>query len=694
MKCRKKRLRTVLCAAAIVLGTVLAAAPRSVRAAGNQPAVNSTVYNTIKHFLTHVVKRDPYSFYSTIPCTGELRECIGYVLDAYQSQGVDLISRFNLHWSASYPYANVRNFCAQLDKQLTSGSTVKVPCGNSSFTFLFKKYKNADAAFADGAFNTAGTIGLLTSPTETYGHCWISLGMFWSSLTANNMRAWLESYYGLGANALSGTIATGDASKVWKGYGDRSVWRVHATRWSEGVHGGCIVDNGASGDALKNAPCYVLIPVSDNAQGAQQTQPSQPSQSTQPSQSAQPSQSTQPPQPAQPDKGTLSVKLVSAEPGLTGGNANYSLNGVKIGVYTDPACTRELLSSTTDANGSAKFNNLWVQTVYVKLKTDAPGYQTAAVRSAKITKDHTTELSFSLTPETCSANISVQPQVFEPSLDGTVFTVCYYACSGTDQLSNAVLKGVWTMTAGQSGAVFGEDTTAVLKAPDGTDGYYRDADGRIIFPLGIITVEQTGAARGQSLKGTWAVAGSTGSGSAANAAVSALDGSDAPVIYYTSAYGLLQSLISNGTTSYLVTVSPTGAAPDSLRTLCIVPSEKLNAGIWFMTGGAQSAEPLIDPIISCGLFTAGGNAKPEGALLQNGDIVRLYDKSDELCFEGSIFLCGDGSTALHINDLVRIRSSVSDRLQNGIYADDGGRMPDLFNIRSQLLGTAPVFLVP
>ena len=180
MKKLMKHLRSACLASCIILGTVLAAGPDSAQAASwtNRPAQNGKVYNTIKHFLNHVANRDPYSFYSTIPCTGELRECIGYLLDAWQTQGVDLISYFNLHWSASYPYANVRNFCAQLDKMLTSGSTVKVPCGNSSFTFLYKKYKNADAAFADGAFNTAGTIGLLTSPTEQYGHCWISLGAF------------------------------------------------------------------------------------------------------------------------------------------------------------------------------------------------------------------------------------------------------------------------------------------------------------------------------------------------------------------------------------------------------------------------------------------------------------------------------------------------------------------------------------
>ena len=686
MKCRRKHLRTVLCAAAIVLGTVFAAAPKSVHAAGNTPVQNGTVYNAIKHFLSHVAKRDQYTFYDKIPCTHELRECIGYLLDAYQLQGVDFISRFDLHWSPSYPYANVRNFCAHLDKEFKSGSTVKVPCGSSQYTFLFKKYKTADAAYADGAFDTAGTIGLLTSPNETYGHCWISLGKF-PSMSANEMRLWLEKYYGLSSGSLSGTIATGDVNKVWKGY-SRNVWRVHATRWSEDVHGGCIVDNGSAEGALQNAPCYVLIPTSENnQQAAQPTQPSQPSQPTQPA------------QPVQADQGSLSVQLISAMPALTGGNANYSLSGVKIGVYTDAACTRELLSAATDANGCVKFNYLWVQTVYVKLQSDAPGYRGASVRSVQITKNNTAELVFALTPQMISPKISVQPQVYTPSLDGAEFTVRFYACTGTDQLADAVPKGVWMVTAGKDGAVFGGETTTVVQAPAGTPGYYRDADGGIVFPLGLITIEQTGAAEGQVLDRTWAVCGCTGSGITAEAAASAQHGSHAPVIYFTSAYQSLQSLVSDGTTSYLVTAAPAGSDPDSMRTLNVVPSEKQNSGLWFVTGSKRSAEQLVDPVVSSRLFSAGGNAKPDGALLQTGDIVCLYDRAGESCFEGTVFLSGDqadGGGALHMSDLVRIRSSLSDRLQNGLYSEADGsiRVPDPISIRKPLPGSGSVFQVP
>ena len=102
MKDRCMRFRAVLLAALIVLGTALLAGPVSARADAlpsadaetaasgqpsrepNEPAPDGTIYNTVQHFLYHVASRDPYSFYSTIPCTGELRECIGYLLDAFR----------------------------------------------------------------------------------------------------------------------------------------------------------------------------------------------------------------------------------------------------------------------------------------------------------------------------------------------------------------------------------------------------------------------------------------------------------------------------------------------------------------------------------------------------------------------------------------------------------------------------------
>ena len=438
MKDRCMRFRAVLLAALIVLGTALLAGPVSARADAlpstdaetaasgqpsrepNEPAPDGTIYNTVQHFLYHVASRDPYSFYSTIPCTGELRECIGYLLDAWQSQGVDFVSRFNLHPSASYPYANVRHFCAQLDAELSAGDTVDVPCGSGALTFLFQKYDTTEAAYRAGAFDLAGTLGLVTASNETYGHCWLSLGRFSPSISENDMRAWLENYYKLGDGALSGTIATGDANKVWKAYAEGSVWRVHGARWSETTHGGCIVDNiPTASTSLQNAPCYVLIPTSDAEPAIAQ--------------------------------GDLELQLSSALPAVTNGNANYALGSASLGIYADAACTKQLATAVTDAEGRAKVHHLASQTVYVKLKTTPYGYETAAAAPVRIPESGAASLTIPLTPSLIRTQISVQPQASSAPLAGAVFTIRYYACTELKYLSEAVLKGVWTVTMGADG---------------------------------------------------------------------------------------------------------------------------------------------------------------------------------------------------------------------------------------------------
>ena len=67
MKKLMKHLCTLCLSSCIILGTVFTAAPRSAHAASwtYTPPANGKVYNVIRHFLSHVVNRDPYSFYST-----------------------------------------------------------------------------------------------------------------------------------------------------------------------------------------------------------------------------------------------------------------------------------------------------------------------------------------------------------------------------------------------------------------------------------------------------------------------------------------------------------------------------------------------------------------------------------------------------------------------------------------------------
>lgn len=72
--------------------------------------------------------------------------------------------------------------------------------------------------------------------------------------------------------------------------------------------------------------------------------------------------------------GDLDLQKVSANPDLTNGNANYSLQGAQYGVYTDKSCTNKVATITTNASGYGKVEGLDPQTHYVK-ETKAPnGY--------------------------------------------------------------------------------------------------------------------------------------------------------------------------------------------------------------------------------------------------------------------------------------------------------------------------------
>ena len=675
MKLRPQHFPALLAAILIMMGTAFWGSLRTAYAESASgptetalPAENGTVYNAIQHFLYHVAARDIYSFYDTIPCTGELKECIGYMLDAYQSQGVDLISRFNLHPASYYPYANVRLFCERMDDELSPGDTVTIPCGNGAITFLYQKYDNADAAFAAGAMDVAGTMALLTKPSETYGHCWISLGKFAPDMSAAAMQAWLESYYQLSEGALGGKIATNDENMVWKAYPNYGIWRVHSTRWSSNVHGGCIIDNDRADETMQDASCYVLIPTSDTEPTVAQ--------------------------------GDLKIDLASSLPAVTGGNYNYSLSGVSLGVYTDAACTKALTAAVTDANGSATIHHLAAGTVYVKPKTAAMGYEAAQVKSIEIRADETVTLTIPMTPKTIQVKPTIRPQEGSASLEGAIFSLRFYACTDPSYIADYTLAASWTLTASAEGVSFGTDA-AVEKAPEGTDGFFTNASGELIFPLGFLALEQTGAAEGQTLGGSWTVSARTGSGVSAATLSSSQEGSNAPVILFTKAYTTLQCLLSDTVTSYLAVFSPTGDIPESLSTDYTITADKRVTGLRFGTTAAKFIEQLgLSPSMRCTVVNADGTEKAADAEMRTGDSVKILGQNGEVYLDGTVLLYGDvnGDGLLRMSDLIKVRNHVlGTNPLSGIFLEaadcnhDGYiRMSDLIKIRNEVLGTGTI----
>ena len=73
--------------------------------------------------------------------------------------------------------------------------------------------------------------------------------------------------------------------------------------------------------------------------------------------------------------GQISLNKVSGNPGLTDGNALYTLAGAQYGIFTDAGCTAQVGTLTTDASGNATSGQLEVgPTYYVKEIAAPDGY--------------------------------------------------------------------------------------------------------------------------------------------------------------------------------------------------------------------------------------------------------------------------------------------------------------------------------
>ncbi len=218
---------------------------------------------------------------------------------------------------------------------------------------------------------------------------------------------------------------------------------------------------------------------------------------------------------AEPLPGKGKLKKESANPALTNGNSCYSLGGAVYSVYSDRGCSQKVGTLTTDGSGNSGTIELNEGTYYVKETTAPKGYQTdTQVYSLSVTTDGTSVLTVKDQPKVTTTLLELLKIDMElkdsipqgaASLASAKFEWKYYAGFYTKENLPANPTHTWvtqtkaeTDSAGKTHYVTSLSDTYKVSG----DAFYTQ-NGKVILPLGTITVEEKQAPQGYLLEGAY-----------------------------------------------------------------------------------------------------------------------------------------------------------------------------------------------
>lgn len=207
------------------------------------------------------------------------------------------------------------------------------------------------------------------------------------------------------------------------------------------------------------------------------------------------------------ENGKLKLVKSSSQPEITNGNSCYSLEDAVYGVYSDSACTTEVGTLTTDANGESNELTLPIGTYYVKEKEAPKGfYLDSKVYTVKVTADYSTEpyvLEVKDRPTMDPVTILLKKVDADTgenipqntgTLAGAEFTVKYYDvdCNGINpEELGEIPERSWIFKTDEDGFSFYESEFLVSG-----DALYVSANGLPSIPAGTITIQETKAPEG------------------------------------------------------------------------------------------------------------------------------------------------------------------------------------------------------
>lgn len=204
---------------------------------------------------------------------------------------------------------------------------------------------------------------------------------------------------------------------------------------------------------------------------------------------------------------TLSLRKSSSNTDITNGNSCYSLANAKYGVYSNAACTSQVSTFTTNANGTSNSINLEPGTYYVKEISAPEGYYIDnTVKTVSLSSGENKVVSFTDKPMDDPAAIVIQKKdkytgntiKGKKTLAGAQFTIKYY--DGFYDRNNLPARAtrIWVIetkerTRPNGSKVYQAGLSDTYKV--GGDNFYK-VDGAITIPRGTITIQETKAPDG------------------------------------------------------------------------------------------------------------------------------------------------------------------------------------------------------